>query len=134
MVQFFWQDNVVGVSNSLSECMDVMLAADSKDQSQTCLISPRWSYMCSTDDRLAELWVRLQQEKRKEQLEALEKAIVAKETTWQRLNGGQGKINEIKARFDQELKQLQDQRDELQAERSQLIRVTQHLPSVITPI
>ncbi|BDA42916.1 Kinesin-like protein KIN-4C [Coccomyxa sp. Obi] len=65
---------------------------------------------------------RLQQEKRKEQLEALEKAMMAKEATWKRLNGGQGKISEIKARFDQELKQLQDQRDELQAERSQLIR------------
>lgn len=74
------------------------------------------------------LWIRLQQEKRKEQLEALEKAIVAKEATWQRLNGGQGKISEIKARFDQELKQLQDQRDELQAERSQLIRVSQCRP------
>ncbi len=74
------------------------------------------------------LCIRLQQEKRKEQLEALEKAMLAKEATWQRLNGGQGKISEIKARFDQELRQLQDQRDELQAERSQLIRVSQHLP------
>lgn len=66
---------------------------------------------------------RVQQAKREEQLAALQKAMEAKEATWQRLNGGQGKISQIKARFDQELAHLQAQRDELQAERSQLIRV-----------
>ena len=35
MVQFFWQDDLVSVSKFLCECMDVMLGADSDDQSQT---------------------------------------------------------------------------------------------------
>lgn len=65
----------------------------------------------------------MQQARQAEQLDALQKAIEAKEATWRRLNGGQGKFSEIKARFDQELAQLQTQRDELQAERTQLIQV-----------
>ena len=35
MVQFFWQDDLVNVSKFICECMDVMLGADSDDQSQT---------------------------------------------------------------------------------------------------
>lgn len=35
MVQFLWQDDLVSVSKFLCECMDVMLSADSDDQSQT---------------------------------------------------------------------------------------------------
>ena len=35
MVQFLWQDNLVNVSNFICECMDVMLGADSDNQSQT---------------------------------------------------------------------------------------------------
>lgn len=79
-------------------------------------------WLCLTK-RCARFARRVQQAKREEQLAALQKVIEAKEATWQRLNGGQGKISEIKARFDAELAQLQAQRDELQAERSQLIRV-----------
>lgn len=66
----------------------------------------------------------MQQARQAEQLDALQKAIEAKEATWRRLNGGQGKFSEIKARFDQELAQLQTQRDELQAERTELIRAS----------
>ena len=32
---FFWQDDLVDVSEFLCECMDIMLGADSNDQSQT---------------------------------------------------------------------------------------------------
>jgi hypothetical protein len=35
MVQFFWQDDLVNVSKFICECMDVMLGADSDNQSQT---------------------------------------------------------------------------------------------------
>jgi hypothetical protein len=35
MVQFLWQDDLVSVSKFLCECLDVMLGADSDDQSQT---------------------------------------------------------------------------------------------------
>ena len=35
MVQFFWQDDLVNVSKFICACMDVMLGADSDDQSQT---------------------------------------------------------------------------------------------------
>ena len=35
MVHFLWQDDLVSVSKFLCECMDVMLGADSGDQSQT---------------------------------------------------------------------------------------------------
>lgn len=66
---------------------------------------------------------RLQQAKRADQMAALQKAIEKKEAVWQRLHGGHGRITEIKARFDEELALLKSQRDELQAERSQLIRV-----------
>ena len=66
---------------------------------------------------------RMQQAKQAEQLEALQKAIEAKEATWKRLDGGQGKFADIKARFDSELANLQAQRDELQRERGSLIRV-----------
>ena len=34
MAQFLWQDDLVSVSKFLCECMDVMLGADSDDQSQ----------------------------------------------------------------------------------------------------
>ena len=65
----------------------------------------------------------MQQAKQAEQLEALQKAIEAKEATWKRLEGGQGKFADIKARFDSELANLQAQKDELQRERGSLIRV-----------
>ncbi len=68
-------------------------------------------------------WCRMQQAKQAEQLEALQKAIEAKEATWKRLEGGQGKFADIKARFDSELANLQAQKDELQRERGSLIRV-----------
>ncbi len=35
MIQFLWQDDLASVSKFLCECMDVMLGADSDDQSQT---------------------------------------------------------------------------------------------------
>ena len=35
LIQFFWQDDPVNVSKSLCERLDVMLCADSDDQSQT---------------------------------------------------------------------------------------------------
>ncbi len=35
MVQFLWQDDLVNVSKLICDCMDVMLRADSDDQSQT---------------------------------------------------------------------------------------------------
>ena len=35
MWQFFWQDEDVNVSKFICECMDVMLGADSDNQSQT---------------------------------------------------------------------------------------------------
>ena len=35
--QFFWQDDLVNVSKFLCECLDVMLGADSDDQSQTSI-------------------------------------------------------------------------------------------------
>ena len=35
MVQFFRQDDLVNVSKFICECMDVMLGADSDNQSQT---------------------------------------------------------------------------------------------------
>ena len=35
MIQFLWQDDLVSVSKFLCECLDVMLGADSDDQSQT---------------------------------------------------------------------------------------------------
>ena len=35
MVPFFWQDDLVKVSKFIYECMDVMLGADSDNQSQT---------------------------------------------------------------------------------------------------
>jgi chromosome segregation ATPase len=69
----------------------------------------------------------VQQARQADQLDALQKAIEAKEATWRRLNGGHGKFSEIKARFDRELGQLQAQRDELQAERAKLLKVHAHL-------
>ena len=66
---------------------------------------------------------RMQQAKQAEQLLALQRAIDAKEATWKRLEGGQGKFADLKARFDAELAQLQAQKDELQRERATLIRV-----------
>ena len=69
------------------------------------------------------IWCRMHQAKQAEQLEALQKAIEAKEATWKRLEGGQGKFADIKARFDSELANLQAQKDELQRERGSLIRV-----------
>ena len=65
----------------------------------------------------------MQQAKQAEQLEALQKAIEVKEATWKRLEGGQGRFANIKARFDRELAQLQAQKDELERERGGLIRV-----------
>ena len=65
----------------------------------------------------------MQQAKQAEQLEALQKAIEVKEATWKRLEGGQGRFADIKARFDRELAQLQAQKDELERERGSLIRV-----------
>ena len=65
----------------------------------------------------------MQQAKQAEQLVALQRAIDAKEATWKRLEGGQGKFADLKARFDAELAQLQAQKDELQRERATLIRV-----------
>ncbi len=44
MVQFLWQDNLVSVSKFLCKCVDVMLGADSDDQS---LISPGWLERCN---------------------------------------------------------------------------------------
>ena len=35
MLQFFWQADLIGVTKFVSECLDVMLGADSDDQSQT---------------------------------------------------------------------------------------------------
>ena len=35
VVKSFWQDNLKNVSKFACECMDVMLGADSHDQSQT---------------------------------------------------------------------------------------------------
>lgn len=35
MLELFWQDDIVSVSNFLCECMHVMLCADSDDQSRT---------------------------------------------------------------------------------------------------
>ena len=71
----------------------------------------------------------MQQAKQAEQLVALQRAIDAKEATWKRLEGGQGKFADLKARFDAELAQLQAQKDELQRERATLIRVRSSTPS-----
>jgi hypothetical protein len=35
MLQFSWQADLIGVTKFLLECLDVMLGADSDDQSQT---------------------------------------------------------------------------------------------------
>ena len=35
MLQFSWQADLIGVTKFVSECLDVMLGADSDDQSQT---------------------------------------------------------------------------------------------------
>ena len=35
MLQFSWQADLIGVTKFVSECLNVMLGADSDDQSQT---------------------------------------------------------------------------------------------------
>ena len=41
MVQSFWQDDLIGVAKFISESLDVMLGADSDNQSQAS-DQPRW--------------------------------------------------------------------------------------------
>jgi hypothetical protein len=65
----------------------------------------------------------VQQARQAEQLAGLQRAIEAKEATWQRLAGGQGRFGEAAARFEADLAELRAEKAQLQRERAQLLQV-----------